>query len=100
MFLNLFFKALRFPDLSMKHYSLQAGAGKRSVLCGYLSFITVIMNRELSPIKEKGNNMGHDYSIQHFLICVHSGLVSCLLNMILNRFIIVKENRDKLSCAV
>lgn len=92
MFLNLFFKALRFPDLSMKHYSLQAGAGKRSVLCGYLSVITVIMNRELSPIKEKGNNMGHDYSIQHFLICVHSGLVSCLLNMILNRFIIVKEN--------
>lgn len=100
MFLNLFFKAMRFPDLSMKHYSLQAGAGKRSVLCGYLSVITVIMNRELSPIKEKGNNMGHDYSIQHFLICVHSGLVSCLLNMILNRFIIVKENCDKLSCAV
>lgn len=84
----------------MKHYSVQAGAGKRSVLCGYLSVITVIMNRELSPIKEKGNNMGHNYNIQHFLICVHSGLVSYLLNMILNGFIIAKENDDKLSCAV
>lgn len=90
---------LHFPDLSVKHYSVQAGAGKRSVLCGYLSVITVIINRELSPIKEKGNNMGHDYSTQHFLICVCSGLVSCLLNIILNGFIIVKENYDKLSCA-
>lgn len=100
MLLNLFFKVLHFPDLSVKHYSVQAGAGKRSVLCGYLSVITVIINRELSPIKEKENNMGHDYSTQHFLICVRSGLVSCLLNMILNGFIIVKENYDKLSSAV
>lgn len=100
MFLNLFFKVLHFPDLSVKHYSVQAGAGKRSILCGYLSVITVIINRELSPIKEKENNMGHDYSTQHFLICVRSGLVSCLLNMILNGFIIVKENYDKLSSAV
>lgn len=100
VFLNLFFKALHFPDLSMQHYSVQAGAGKRSVLCSYLSVITVIMNRELSPIKEKGSNVGHDYSTQHFLICVRSGLVSCLLNIILNCFIIVKENYDTLSCAV
>lgn len=94
------FKALHFPDLSVKHYPMQAGAGKSSVLCGYLSVITVIMNRELSPIKEKGKNIGHDYSTQHFLICVCSGLVSCLLNMILNWFITVKENYDTLSCAV
>lgn len=84
----------------MNYYSVQAGAGKRSVLCGYLSVITVIMNRELSPIKEKGNNTGHDYSTQLFLICVRSGLVSCLLNIIRNGSIIVKENYDKLSCAV
>ena len=100
MILKLFFKALHFPDLSLKLYSVQAGVGKRRALCSYLCVIIVIMNRELSPVKKKGNNMGRDYNIQHFLICVRSSLVSCLLNMFLNGVIIIEENYDKLSSAI
>lgn len=86
----------------MKRYSVQTGVGKRekSVLCSYLSVITIIMNGELSPSKKKGNNMGRDYNICHFLICILSCLVSCLLNMFLKGVFIIKENYEKLPCAI
>jgi len=100
VFLKLYFKALHFPDLFVKHYTVQAGAGKRSVLCSYLSIITRIMNGELSPSKKKGNNTGHDYNVCHFLIWVLRCSVSCLLNVFLKGVFIIKENYEKLLSAM
>lgn len=58
------------------------------------------MNGELSPGKKKGNNRGRDYNIRHFLVWELICLVSCLLNMLLEGIFAIKENYEKLSCAI
>lgn len=58
------------------------------------------MNGELSLSNNKGNNKGHDYNICHFLICTLNCLVSCLLNIFLKGVFIIKENYEKLLCAI
>lgn len=54
------------------------------------------MNGEFGLSEKKGNNVGCDYNIPHFLIFVLTCLVSFLLSTFLKRVFIVKENYEKL----